>query len=171
MAAEFREEDGFFKEKVCELKRFLEAGPLDSARFRGVDILCRARCVRTGQTALHVAADAGYVQVVDLLVEVMSAEMLEVRDNEGFTALARVTCNGNRRLVEGMLRKNGNLINILNDKGNVPVVAALHDGNLGLARYLYPLTFTQREILAPENDIIGPTVLCEAIYNKALGKN
>ena len=169
MAAEFPVDDEYFNQSVRLLKRLMEAGRLDSVGMNEIANLRVVRSVRTGQTILHVAADAGNVQVVDVLARTMREEQLEITDNEGFTALARVTCNGNRRLVEGMLRRNQNLISIQNDKGNVPAVAALHDGNLGLARYLYPLT--KGKILGPENDIVGPTVLCEAIYNKALGKN
>ena len=164
-----RRTDIFIVSDVCQLKHDLEAGRLSYATNTVQSHLCRVRCGRTGRTALHVAADAGYVHVVDLLVKFMSAEQLEVRDNEGFTALARVTCNGNRRLVECMIGKSGKLTTIQNDKGNIPAVAALYDGNLELARYLY--SRTPPDILRPENDIIGPTVVCEAIYNNALGKN
>ena len=108
--------------------------------------------------------DVGY-----LLVDLMTADHLGIRDNEGFTALARATSNGNFLLAECMFVRSRELLTIQNDKGNIPAVAALYDGNLELARYLY--SYTPPEILSPENGIIGPTVVCEAIYNKALGKN
>ena len=72
-------------------------------------------------------------------------------------------------ITECMLGKNENLISIGADEGIIPVVLAFFNGHLELARYLYSLT--PLEILKPENGIIGPTVVCEAIYNKALGKN
>ena len=68
-----------------------------------------------------------------------------------------------------MLGKNENLIRIATDEGNIPVVLALYNGHLKLARYLYLLT--PPEILMPENGTMGASVVCEAIYNKALGKN
>ena len=70
-----------------------------------------------------------------------------------------------------MLGKNENLIRIATDERErkIPVVLALLNGHLKLARYLYLLT--PPEILLPENGNMGATVVCEAIYNKALGKN
>ena len=123
----------------------------------------------TGKTALHFAAEAGYVQVGALLVKYMSVDELEIIDNDGFTALARATSNGNFHMVQCMLARTTKLPTIQNDKGNIPAVAALFDGNLELALYLY--TRTPPEILKPENGIKGPSVVCEAIYNKALSKN
>ena len=93
----------------------------------------------------------------------------ELKDNEGFTALACATYSGNYRIAECMLGKNENLISIRNNKGQTPVVLALFHGHLKLARYLYFLT--PLEILLPENGTMGATVVCEAIYNNALGKN
>ena len=123
----------------------------------------------TGKTALYVAAEAGHVHIVEELVKQMSEEDLEIKDNVGFTALAEATYNGNYRMAECMLEKNENLISIPNDHGSIPVVLALLNGHLKLARYLYLLT--PPEILLPENGTMGATVVCEAIYNKALGKN
>ena len=65
--------------------------------------------------------------------------------------------------------KNENLISIGDDDGNIPVVLALYNGHLKLARYFYLLT--PLEILMPENGTMGASVVCEAICNKALGKN
>ena len=72
-------------------------------------------------------------------------------------------------MAECMLEKNENLISIRNDLGDIPVVLALFNGHLELARYLYSLT--PLEILMPENGTMGASVVCQAIYNKALGKN
>ena len=99
----------------------------------------------------------------------MSEENLEIKDIFGFTALARAAYNGNYRMAECMLGKNENLIRIATNDGDVPVVLALYNGHLKLARYLYLLT--PQEILMPENGTMGASVVSEAIYNKALGKN
>ena len=99
----------------------------------------------------------------------MSEENLEIKDIFGFTALARAAYNGNYRMAECMLGKNENLISIGDYDGNIPVVLALLNGHLKLARYLYLLT--PPEILFPENGHMGASVVCAAIYNKALGKN
>nr|POF25471.1 ankyrin repeat, ph and sec7 domain containing protein secg [Quercus suber] len=125
-----------------------------------------AKITVTEKTALHVAAEAGHVHIVEELVKQMSEENLEIKDIDGFTALACTTYNGNYRMAECMLGKNENLISIRNYKENIPVVQALMNGHLKLARYLYLLT--PLEILKPENGTMGATIVCEAIYNKAL---
>ena len=130
-----------------------------------------AKITATGKTALRVAAEAGHLHMVEELVQFMSKKDLEIRDiyGFGFTALAWATYFGNYRIAECMLLKNENLISIEDDFGNIPVVLALKNGHLKLARYLYLLT--PMEILMPEKGPTGATVVCEAIYNNALGKN
>ena len=128
-----------------------------------------AKITVTGRTALHVAAEAGQVHIVEELVKQMSEGNLEIRDNEGFTALALATCNGNYRMAECMLEKNENLIRIETSDGTIPVVLALYNGHLKLGRYLYFLT--PLEILMANNGTSGASLLCVAIYSKALGKN
>ncbi|KAL0008125.1 hypothetical protein SO802_009627 [Lithocarpus litseifolius] len=125
-----------------------------------------AKITVRGQTALHVAAEAGHVHIVEELVKQMSEANLEIKDNEGFTALARATYTGNYRIAECMLEKKENLISIGINNGNIPVVLALYNGHLKLGRYLY--LHTPLEILMPENGTMGASVVCEAIYNKAL---
>ena len=122
-----------------------------------------AKITVTGKTALYVAAEAGHVHIV---IKQMSEENLEIKDIDGFTALALAAYIGNYRIAECMLGKNENLIRIATEEGNI---LAVYNGHLKLARYLYLLT--PPEILLPENGIMGATVVCEAIYNKALGKN
>ena len=121
------------------------------------------------QTALYVAADAGHVHIVEELVKQMSEENLEIKDTDGFTALALAAYKGNYPIAECMLEKNENLIGIATKKGTIPVVLALLNGHLKLARYLYLLT--PLEILEAKEGMMGATVVSEAIYNEALGKN
>ena len=145
--------------KWYDAKAFIESHPQAiSAKITAKD-----------KTALHVAAEAGHVHIVEQLVKQMSEENLEIKDIYSYTALARAACNGNYRIAECMLGKNGNLISIGDDEGDIPVVTALFNGHLKLARYLYLLT--PQEILMPENGTMGASVVSEAIYNKALGKN
>ena len=68
-----------------------------------------------------------------------------------------------------MLEKNERLIRIEDDEENIPVVVALYNGHLILARYLY--LHTPLEILMPENSTMGASIIYEAILNKAWGKN
>ena len=128
-----------------------------------------AKITVTDKTALHVAAEAGHVHIVEELVKQMSEENLEIKNTDGYTALARAAYSGNYRMAECMLEKNENLISYRDNNGDIPVVLALLNGHLKLGRYLYSLT--PLEILMRENGTMGATVVCEAIYNKALGKN
>ena len=128
-----------------------------------------AKITVSGQAALHVAVEAGHVHIVEELVQRMYEESLLIKDREGFTALALAAYNGNYRMAECMLEKNGRLISCWDMNGNIPVVLALLNGHLNLARYLYLLT--PPEIYLEENGTMGASVVCEAIYNKALGKN
>ena len=128
-----------------------------------------AKITVTDKTALHVAAEAGHVHIVEELVKQMSEENLEIKDDDGLTALARTACNGNYRIAECMLGKNENLISIRTNQKNIPPFLALLNGHLRLARYLYMLT--PLEILMPEKGTMGASVVSVAIYNNALGKN
>ena len=121
------------------------------------------------KTALHVAAEAGDVHIVEELVKLMDIGDLGIQDVDGFTALARATFNGNYRMVECMLGKNEKLVSIPICGGLIPVGLALHNGHLELARHLYLLT--PKEILTAEDRITWSRVVCAAIYSKALGKN
>ena len=112
-----------------------------------------AKITVTDKTALHVAAEAEHVHIVEEMVKQMSEENLEIKDIYGYTALARAAYNGNHRMAECMLGKNENLISIGDGDGYIPVVMALLNGHLKLARYLYLLT--PPEILLPENGTIG----------------
>ena len=128
-----------------------------------------AKITAIKQTALHVAAKAGHVHIVEELVKRMSEENLEIKDIDGFTVLALAAYKGNYPIAECMLEKNENLIRIATNDGDIPVVLALFNGHLKLARYLYLVT--PLEILMLENGAMGASVVCTAIYNKALGKN
>ena len=128
-----------------------------------------AKITVTDKTALHVAAEAGHVHLVEELVKLMSEENLAIKDNEGGTALAQAAYIGNYRIAECLLGKNKDLISIPNNMGTIPVVLALYNGHLKLGRYLYLLT--PLEILIANNGTSGASLLCVAIYSKALGKN
>ena len=154
-----------------DLHKALQIGDWNAAKeflYRNPHAIS-AKITVLGKTALHVAAEAGHVHIVEELVKQMSEENLKIKDNEdGDTALAQAAYIGNYRMAEGMLGKNENLISIGDDDGNIPVVLALYNGHLKLG-YLY--RHTPLEILMPENGTMGASVVCEAIYNKALGKN
>ena len=123
-----------------------------------------AKIAVTGNSALRVAAEAGQVGIVEELVKLMPEENLETKDF-GFSALAWAASNGNFRMTQCMLGTNANLLTIRNNFGTIPVVLALKNGHLDLARYIY--LHTPSEILLAERSSIAATVVSEAIYNNA----
>ena len=173
MAGESDEEGniGDCVEIYIDLYKSLQIGDWNAAKeFLNRDPpAISAKIAVWGKTALHVAAEAGHVHIVEELVKQMSKENLEIKDFEGYTALALACYNGNYRMAECMLGKNENLISIRTDRNKIPLFLALLNGHLRLARSLYLLT--PLEILLPENGTTGAKVVCEAIYNNALGKN
>lgn len=128
-----------------------------------------AKITRRGQTVLHVAVAAGHVDVVEKLVDRMSAEDLEIRDNDGYTALTEAAVRGKYWMADCMLRKNKNLINIRTYRGNVPVVMAIGYGQIEMARYLYSLT--PLDGLMPYSGPNGAALCVQAIYTGTLGKH
>ena len=162
-------DDGF--EIYKDLHKALQIGDWNAANefLNRHQNTISAKITVTGKTALCVAVEAGHVDIVEELVKQMTEENLKIKDGDGDTALALAAYLGNYRMAKCILGKNENLISIGDDDGTIPVVLALYNGHLKLARYLYLLT--PPEILLPENGTMGATVVCEAIYNKALGKN
>ncbi|KAK4593446.1 hypothetical protein RGQ29_017523 [Quercus rubra] len=155
-------------EIYTELNKALQSGDWNAAKefLNTHPHAISAKITDTKKTALHVAAEAGHEHIVEELVNIMSEENLEIKDFEGFTALAQASFRGSYRMVECMLGKNKNLTIMGNDEGNIPLILALYNGQLDLARYLYLLT--PLEILMPENGTMGAAIVSEAIYNKAL---
>ena len=162
-------DDGF--EIYMDLYKALQIGDWNAAKefLDSHPYAKSAKITANDKTALHVAAKAGHVHIVEELVKQMSEENLEIKDIYGLTALAQATYFGNYRIAECMLGKNESLVSIANNEGVIPVVLALYNGHLKLGCYLY--RHTPLEILMPENGTMGASVVCEAIYNKALGKN
>ncbi|KAG2674862.1 hypothetical protein I3760_13G157200 [Carya illinoinensis] len=122
-----------------------------------------ARITQLGQTALHVAVVAQQDDIVEKLVEVMFPGDLEIRDDEGLTALAETAIRGSLQMAKCMINRNGYLITIGNKRGlNIPLVLALRfERSRKLVHFLY--VCTPLEVLQSEKGSNGATVVTKAI--------
>ncbi|XP_041000016.1 ankyrin repeat-containing protein NPR4-like [Juglans microcarpa x Juglans regia] len=155
------------------LRKALQSGDWNSAKkFLELHPDSKSATITTlGKTALHLSVEAGHVHIVEALVEQMSEDDLEVQDNFGDTALLETTYSGQHKMAECMLRKNKKLVTMGRGRGDesrmlLPVVLALANGHIKMARYLYSLT--PLEDLFPEKGRSGSTLCTQAIYTRAL---
>ncbi|KAI3886137.1 hypothetical protein MKX03_023390 [Papaver bracteatum] len=129
-----------------------------------------AQITSTGDTALHVAALSGRVQLVKNLLELMPKEALEIQCHLGTTALVLTAVEGSTNIAKLMVEKNSNLLRIKNSHNFLPLVVSAINGNEDLMRYLYSVT--PKEELDPKVGVNGATfltALIEAdIYDVAL---
>jgi ankyrin repeat protein len=128
-----------------------------------------AKITVLGNTALHLAVEAGHERIVEKLVDVMSVEHLAIPTNDGNIALVLAINAGNYRMASCMLRKNNNLVSIKDSNSDIPANKAIYNGHTELARYLYSLT--PLGDLTQEKAVNGATLCILAIYNQSLGNN
>ncbi|RVW90960.1 hypothetical protein CK203_044190 [Vitis vinifera] len=101
----------------------------------------RAKISPKGETALHIAARAGHVKVVEELVKKLSPEDLKQKENNGgHTPLDLAALNGFKEIARCMIKKNTELTSILDNEGILPSCACLYRGKKGVIRLLYNYT-------------------------------
>lgn len=120
-------------------------------------------------TVLHLAILAGEDKIAMQLIDMMSTEDLEIQDHNGNTALNLVAYEGITSVAEFLVEKNRNLLLILNNDGEIPVVRACAVGQKEMTHYLYSVT--PFELLRPENGFHGLLLMCSGIANEMFGKN
>ncbi|KAJ6428813.1 hypothetical protein OIU84_020464 [Salix udensis] len=121
----------------------------------------RATIEPYGATALHVAAYAGNLKVVEELVKLMSGKELEIQDNTGNTALLCAATVGITKMAECLVNKNPNLVTFVNKYKTSPLDEACLSNNKDMALYLYSVT--PFEFLCQDNGIHGSNFLQCAI--------
>ncbi|KAI5578295.1 hypothetical protein BDE02_08G019300 [Populus trichocarpa] len=126
----------------------------------------KAKIKPYGRTALHVAACAGHLKVVEELVKMMSEEELEIQDNHGNTALSSAAIVGIRKMAECLVSKNKNLVTFVNEDGRIPLVEACIGSHKDMALYLYSVT--PIEFLCRGNLDYGSRFLKNAIATQLL---
>ncbi|KAF7822213.1 ankyrin repeat-containing protein NPR4-like [Senna tora] len=78
------------------------------------------------QTALHVASEFGHEDIVEKIVRLVTPQHLEILDNEGYTPLATASYVGApTRVIDCMVKKNGNILGIPIHNMSLPVTLAL----------------------------------------------
>ncbi|KAH7536985.1 hypothetical protein FEM48_Zijuj03G0044000 [Ziziphus jujuba var. spinosa] len=128
----------------------------------------RARITFSRRIALHMAAMAGHISIVKILVQKMSEQDLEITDRDGMTALAVViTCNAELGIAECMVRKNFGLLTTEVDN-MLPVAMAFRYGHTEMGRYLYSITPLSKDYLQTNKEH-GARILCESIYMRSFG--
>ncbi|XP_057491893.1 uncharacterized protein LOC130777505 isoform X1 [Actinidia eriantha] len=133
----------------------------------------RAKISSKGDTPLHVAILDGHIHIAEKLVNLMSAEDLEITNEFGNTALSLAAINGSTKLAKIMVNKNPKLVTIENDQnidGHIPVIVAALYNRKHMVHYLYDKT--PIDILSPEKGDRGATLLhcliTAEIYDVAL---
>ncbi|KAJ7974925.1 Ankyrin repeat-containing protein [Quillaja saponaria] len=74
------------------------------------------------------------------LLELMPKEAIEIRNNEGYKALATLTSSGTVEMAKWMVKKNKKVVTIANNYNWIPVSLAILYGRIEIARYLYSIT-------------------------------
>ncbi|KAL6289312.1 hypothetical protein ACE6H2_006822 [Prunus campanulata] len=129
----------------------------------------RARLPSTNNTALHKAIQLEHEHIVEELVQLMSEEDLELKDNDGWTALAFAAQRGNLKMVECMVRKSKKILSIPTEEYNLtPILHASIHEHWDIVDYLY--SATPLRDLKPEKGPYGATLLGNFIIGMNFGR-
>ncbi|XP_070673563.1 uncharacterized protein [Malus domestica] len=108
-----------------------------------------------GDTALHIAADHGHEQIVEELLQWMTEEQLETKNNRGQTALT-IAAAENIKIVECLVAKNNKLLRIADRRGRTPIVIAANKDRWDIVEELVQL-MTEEQLETQNDD--GETAL------------
>ncbi|XP_068345536.1 ankyrin repeat-containing protein NPR4-like [Pyrus communis] len=129
----------------------------------------RARHPSSGKTALHIAVEAGHVDIVKELVSLMEEGDLEIKSQGDQTALAIAAFEGITEMAECMVTKNKKLLSIPDAFNDIPLEAAYLFGHWDMARYLYSVT--PLEDLMPDKGTRGAAIISNCFPSKEFGKS
>ncbi|KAJ7974915.1 Ankyrin repeat family protein [Quillaja saponaria] len=124
------------------------------------------RIAFTGKTALHATVDFGHFETVKELLDLMSEEAIEIRDNDGYTALASSVAAGTVEMAEWIVKKNKKVVTMATKYNLIPVTLAIRYGHIEMARYLYLVTPLEELVL--EKEIHGATLLSQCYYFRVM---
>ncbi|XP_068304356.1 probable E3 ubiquitin-protein ligase XBOS36 [Pyrus communis] len=130
----------------------------------------RVRHPFSGKTALHIAVEAGHVDIVRELVSLMEEDDLEIKSTgDDYTALAIAAIEGITEMAECMVTRNKKLLSISDAFNDIPLVHACVYGHWHVARYLYSVT--PLEDLMPDKGPHGATIISNCFLSKEFGKS
>ncbi|PIA50625.1 hypothetical protein AQUCO_01200078v1 [Aquilegia coerulea] len=110
-----------------------------------------------GETFLHVAVHIRKEIFALELVKLMLPKDLQLKDNDGYTALSLAAINGTKDMAEAMVKKNKSLVL----HAELPVVTAARNENIDVVRYLYSQTNVVE--FSPDKGKDGATLLTQLI--------
>ncbi|KAL9809313.1 putative ankyrin repeat-containing domain, PGG domain, ankyrin repeat-containing domain superfamily [Arabidopsis thaliana] len=123
------------------------------------------------ETPLLKACACGKPEIVKELLWRMTPEQMlpKMSQNVSYhTALTVVAVSGNMEIAEALVAKNPKLLEIPGINGQIPVVVAVENTQMEMARYLY--TRTPVQVLLAEDGYHGTLLFLNAIFYRMLGK-
>lgn len=135
-----------------------------------------AKIIRSGDTALHIAVSNVQEDIVEQLVELISAQSecrkaLEMRNELGNTPLHAVASLGNVRMCQCIVRVDSSLLEIRNNVGETPLFMAALYGKKEAFLCLNSYCQSQEEGYSYCRRKDGENVLHCAISGDYFGKN
>ncbi|KAL5755724.1 hypothetical protein ACOSQ2_020470 [Xanthoceras sorbifolium] len=95
----------------------------------------------TSQTVFHVAAErCQWKLVLQLLELIESPESLAVQDVDGWTVLHFVALGGSLKTAKALVKKNSDLLQVVDNSGDLPLIYSLFSDNKELMWYFTLLT-------------------------------
>ena len=123
------------------------------------------------ETPLLKACACGKPEIVKELLRRMTPEQMipKMSQNASYhTPLTVVAVSGNMEIAEVLIAKNPKLLEIPGNNGQIPVVVAVENTQMEMARYLYIRTPVQ--VLLDEDGYHGSLLFLNAIFYKMLGQ-
>ncbi|KAM1075848.1 hypothetical protein PS2_023178 [Malus domestica] len=116
-----------------------------------------------GRTPIVIAAEHDRWDIVEELVQLMTEEQLETKNDDGETALT-IAAAKDLKIVKCLVAKNNKLLRIADGDQMTPILSAAKNDRWDIVRYLYPLTLL--EDLKPENGPCGSQLVCYCLQAK-----
>ena len=129
--------------------------------------------IHMAKTALHISVIHGKDKLALRLVTKMPGDLLEERDDDGYTALAYVAAlGGSVKLAESMIRKKPSLVGIKTNEDSIPVLLSSANGNKDLTRCIFHATPVDilREESNRDGACIGALLLLNCLKSRIFGE-